>query len=140
MTIQALSEAIDNLPYALSEQVLSYARALEVAAPEIFRDAGIKQNRELTNVLVFIAGLRKLFSIVDSNYWVVDNVGAILASQQEQYSVRVGSTDLSRGGTYHQSLSTIRREFTELLTKHNLIQYVGNVPYVDILRELADGH
>ena len=139
MSIHALSEAIDDLPYALSEQVLSYARALEVAAPEIFRDADVKPNRELTNTLVFIAGLRKLFSIVDSNYWVVDNAGAILANQQDQYSVRVGSTDLSCGGTYHQSLNTIRRELTDILTKHQLIQYVRNVPYVDILRKLANG-
>jgi len=124
----------------LSEQVLSYARALEIAAPEIFKDAGVKPNRELTNALVFIAGLRKLFSIVDANYWVVENTGAILASQQEQYSVRVGSTDISRGGTYHQSLKTVRSELTKILAEHKLLQYVGNVPYVEILRELADGH
>lgn len=140
MSIHALSETIDELPYNLSQQVLSYARALEIAAPEIFKDAGVKPNPELTNTLVFIAGLRKLFSIVDANYWVVENTGAILASQQEQYSVRVGSTDISRGGTYHQSLNTVRSELTKILAEHQLLQYVDNVPYVEILRELADGH
>ena len=139
MSIHALSKAIEDLPYALSEQVLSYARSLELAAPAILKDAGVRPNRELTNTLVFIAGLRKLFSIVDSNYWLVDNTGAILASQQDQYSVRVGGTDLSRGGTYHHSLTTVRSELIQLLAEHQLIQYVRNMPYVEIVRELANG-
>lgn len=140
MSIRALHEVFDDLPHTLFEQVISYARAIEDATPEIFKDAGIKPNRELANTLVFIAGIRKLFSIVNSNYWIVDNVGAILANQQEIYSVRVGNTDLSRGGTYHQSLNNITTEFTELLTEHKLVQYVSNVPYADILRDIANGY
>lgn len=95
MSIRALSDAITDLPYGLSEQVLSYARSLDVAAPEIFREAGIAFSREVADTLVFVGGQRKLFSIVDSNYWVIDNAGAILELQQGQFSVRVGGADLS---------------------------------------------
>ncbi|MBZ0087146.1 MAG: hypothetical protein K8F33_03480 [Thermomonas sp.] len=139
MSIQALSEAITDLPYALSEQVLSYARSLDVAAPDIFKDAGVRFSRELADTLVFVAGLRKLLSIVDSNYWVIDNAGAILDRQQGQSSVRVGGTDLSRGSDYHQALATVRKELVELLSEHQLLQFTQKVPYVDVVRELANG-
>lgn len=139
MSIRILSETIDDLPHALSKQVMSYARSLEYAAPEIFKEAGIRQSRELTNILVFVAGLRKLYSIVASNYWVLDNAGAILSSQQQQ-NVRVGGMDLSRGGNYHQSLNKLRSELADLLSKHQLLQYVREMPYVELLRGLADGH
>lgn len=139
MSIRALTDAITDLPYGLSEQVLSYARSLDLAAPEIFQDAGVAFSREIADIVVFIAGLRKLFSIVDSNYWVIDNAGAILERQQSQSSVRVGGADLSRGGNYHQSLTTVRRELIELLAEHQLLQFVQNVPYVEVVRELANG-
>jgi hypothetical protein len=139
MSLRILAETISDLPYGLSEQVLSYARSLEVAAPEIFREAGVSANRELIESLVFIAGLRKLYSIVDSNYWVLDNTGAILEREQVQFSVRVGSADLSRGSEYHHSLVTVRRELIELLSEHQLLQFVQNIPYVEVVRELAGG-
>lgn len=139
MSIRALSEAITDLPQALSEQVLSYARSLDIAAPEIFKDAGVPFSRKIADTLVFVAGVRKLLSIVDSNYWVVDNAGAILERQQSQFSVRVGGTDLSRDGEYHQALATVRRELVELLSQHQLLQVAQYAPYVEVVRELANG-
>ncbi len=139
MSIRALSDAISELPYGLSEQVLSYARSLDVAAPEIFEDAGVPFSREIADTLVFIAGLRKLLSIVDSNYRVIDNVGAILENQQGGFSVRVGKADLSRGGDYHQALVTVRNELVELLSEYQILQFAQSLPYVDIVRELANG-
>ena len=139
MSVRALSDAIKDLPYSLAEQVLSYARSMDIAAPEIFKDAGIAFSREVADTLVFIAGLRKLFSIIDSNYWMIDNAGEILEQQQDQFAVRVGAADLSRGGTYHQSLATVRRELVELLSEHQLLQFVQNASYVEVVRELANG-
>ena len=140
MSLQALSDAIDDLPYALSEQVMSYARSLEMAASEIFKDAGIRQTPELTSQLIFISGLRKLFSIVDSNFWIIDNTGAILHHQQQQQDVRVGGTDLSRGGNYYQALQAVRNELVVLLESYQLVNYVQNIPYSKLLRELAHGY
>ena len=129
MSLRALSDTIDSLPHALSEQVLSYAKSLELVAPDIFKNAGIKRTKELTDSLVFIAGLRKLISIVDSGYWVIDNAGAILSKQQDQHEVRIGGTDLSRGGTYHQALKVLRTEFYNILSQNKLLQYVQNKTY-----------
>ncbi|MFA4911414.1 MAG: hypothetical protein WC649_10285 [Desulfobacteria bacterium] len=139
MSLRELADTINSLPYALSDQVLSYAKSLELSAPDIFKDAGIERTKELTDTLVFIAGLRKLFSIVNSNYWVIDNAGAIL-SKQNQYEVRVGRTDLSRGGTYHQALNALSKDLYEILSQHNLLQYVQNMPYSEIVRKIANGH
>lgn len=139
MSIRALADALAELPYGLTAQVLSYARSLEVAADDIFTDAGVPFTRELADKLVFISGLRKLLSIVDSNYWVIDNAGAILERQQGQLSIRVGGADLSRGSDYHQALAAIRRDLMDLLAHHNMLDLVQAVPYVDVVRELANG-
>lgn len=139
MSIKALSEAIEPLPYTLSEQVLSYAKSLEAAAPQIFADAGIQRTRENTDKLVFIAGLRKLFSIMDGNYWVIDNASALLSKQANQYAVHVGGTDLSRGGAYHSSLRRMLTEFTQLLLDKNLMRHVRDLSYTELVREMSDG-
>lgn len=138
MSIRTLSEVISDLPYSLQEQVLSYARSVEVAAPDIVRESGVRATHVHTDALIFIAGLRKLYSIVDSNYWVLDNTGALLERQHAQFSVRVGGADLSRDSQYHRSLVVLRRELIDILSEQNLLPYMLNVPYVEVLRELAD--
>jgi len=138
MSLRLLTDTIEDLPYALSEQVLSYARSLESAAPEIFKDAGVKRTRVLTDKLVFYAGLRKLVSIIDSNYWIMDNAGAILERQNLQSEVRIGGADFTRGGAYHQSLIELRKELFELLNEHNALFLLRRVPYVELVQMLAD--
>lgn len=140
MTIRALEEALEVLPFSLAEQVLSYAKSVEAAAPDIFRSAGLRQTPEITNKLVFVAGIRKLFSIIDSNYWVIDNAGEILERQQDQGQIRVGGTDLSRGGDYHRELSRLRDDFQNVISESNLEYYVSNVPYAEVVRTLSDGY
>lgn len=140
MSMKALEETVDILPFALADQVLSYAKSVEAASPDIFRNAGIRQSQEVTNKLVFIAGVRKLFSIIDSNYWVIDNAGEILQREQDQGHIRVGGTDLSRGGEYYRELSNLREDFQSVISENNLEYYVSNVPYADVIKALVDGH
>lgn len=139
MSLALLVSTIEPLPYGLKEQVLGYARALQAAAPEIIRDAGVAQSQSLADQLVFLAGIRKLLAIVDSNYWLIDNAGALLQRNQEQDTVRVGGTDLSRGSIYHYRVEKLRQEFRELLGEKRVLDLVSRRPYVEIVRELASG-
>lgn len=59
MSMKAPEETVDILPFALADQFLSYAKSVEAASPDIFRKARIRQRQEITNKLVFIAGVRK---------------------------------------------------------------------------------
>lgn len=139
MSLALLTSTIEPLPYRLKEQALGYARALQTAAPEIIRDAGEAPSQSLADQLVFLAGIRKLLAIVDSNYWLIDNAGSLLLKNQEQDSVRVGGTDLSRGGSYHYRVEKLRQEFRGLLGERQVLDLVSRRPYVEIVRELASG-
>ena len=43
-------------------------------------------------------------------------------------------------GDYYRALATVRRDLVELLSEHQLLQFAQNVPYVEVVREIANGH
>ena len=135
-----LAETIEPLPYALADQVSGYARSVVGAAPNIFRDAGVKLNPASLERIEFIAGMRKLLSILESNYWVLDNAGALLPGQAENSQIRVGSSDLSRNGEYHQQLHKLLDGFRKILSERELLHTIRNMSYSEIAREIADGY
>ena len=137
--MQSLKEAIEGIPYSLSEQVLSYSRSVSVALPDIFSEAGVAYSPDIVDQVVFLAGIRKLFSIIDSAYWVIDNASAIL-SKQDMHRIRVGSTNLSRGADYHYSVEQLRKNLITVLEDNNIYKYIADQSFVSIVRELASGH
>ncbi|MEQ8690197.1 MAG: hypothetical protein RIC89_05085 [Pseudomonadales bacterium] len=139
MSLHALEEVLSDLPYALREQVFGYARSIDVVSEEICRNAGVQPSSKLLDQLVFVAGLRKLFSIVDSNYWIIDNAGALLSQTADVGQVRIGSTDFSRRGQYHLALEQMRRDFLSLLDENSISEFVVESDYQEIARMLADG-
>ena len=139
MSIRSLKEAIEGIPYSLSDQVLSYSRSVSVALPEIFDEAGVAYNRDIADQVVFLAGVRKLFSIIDSAYWVIDNASAIL-EKNDMHRIRVGGTNLSRGADYHYSVEQLRKNLIALLEDNNIYRYIADQSYVEIVRDLSSGH
>ncbi len=126
---------IEGLPKGLSDQVIGYAESVERALPEIFRDAGRQYNSTIADQLVFLAGVRKLHSIVVSSYWILDNSAALLKELSTD-QIRVGHTDYSRGGVFYQDLAGLLDLLEKVLIKHNISQYL-NVPFSEVLKMLV---
>jgi len=139
MSLKLLSDALESLPYSLKEQVLGYARSISEAAPEIFKEAGVRRDNKTEDTLVFLAGMKKLFSIVDSNYWVIDNAGAILEKEQSQFSVRIGGSDFSRGGDYLSKLDMIRKELNSYFIEQGIADLIESRNYSEIVRTIQNG-
>ena len=123
MDIEALTRTVESLPSALKDQVLGYARSVGAAAPQIFQDAGVNISSKAAGRLVYLAGIRKLYSIIESSHWILDNAGAIL-ERQNLYRIQVGGSDFSRNGEYHRELKTLKREFDRLLHEQGLGEYL----------------
>jgi len=140
MSLKLLTDTLESLPYSLKEQVLGYARSISAVAPEIFKEAGVRRNDKTEDKLVFLAGLRKLFSIIDSNYWVIENAGAILEKQQAQFSVRIGGSDFSRGGDYHSQLNTLRKELNNYFIEQGILDLIESRNYSDLVRTIQNEH
>lgn len=139
MVPNALNRVAEELPWSLREQVIGYARSVDYALPEIFKEANIKFDQEISNKVVFLSGIKKLYSIVSSSYWAIDNSGKLLNSINVEY-VTAGSLDLSVGGEFHKKLKTLLGNIDRILTDSDLNMFLSR-SYKDIVKELYDyGH
>jgi hypothetical protein len=127
MTMSALQGMVEGLPRSLSDQVLGYAESVERVLPEIFRDAGRHFNRNIADQTVFLAGVRKFYSVVASSYWTLDNSATLLKKLNAE-RIRIGRTDYSHGSAFHQNLSELLEAMEKVLREHGIFQYVNLSP------------
>jgi hypothetical protein len=138
MSYRELQETMKGLPWALEEQVLRYARSVDNALPGIFKDAGRAFDRGLGDKIVFLAGVRKLHSIVVSSYWTLDNSGKLLQTLNVS-SIRAGAVELSRGGRLHSRLDSLVKSLEKTLEKQGIRDHL-NSDYASLVQVLsADG-
>lgn len=74
----------------------AYARSVQSALPEMFQGAGVAETRDLRDQLVSIAGVKKLYAICSSAFWILDNSLRGLERVEVQ-QVRLGRLFLARG-------------------------------------------
>ena len=131
MSMPALQSMVGGLPRSLSGQVPGYAESVERTLPEIFKDAGKAFDNDIADQMVFLAGVRKLYSVVASSYWTLDN-SATLLQKLNADRIRIGRTDYSHGSAFHQNLSALLDAIEKVLRKHDIFQYV-NLSYSEVL-------
>src|SRR5262245_54722120 len=135
MSMRALSEIAETLPRPISEDVIGYARSVQSALPEIFREARIPDDPNLGDRVVLLAGLKKLESILSSHFWTLDN-SLRLMEEAKVRSVRIGQKEISRGSDYHQGLYEAIRELEEVFAKEDLSELLHLRSYSDMLSRL----
>lgn len=135
MSMSALQGMIVGLPRSLSDQVLGYAESVERVLPEIFRDAGKAFDNNIADQMVFLAGVKKLYSVVALSYWTLDN-SATLLQKLNADKIRIGRTDYSHGSAFHQNLSELLETMEKVLRKHDIFQYV-NLSFAEMLQTLV---
>ena len=137
MSMNSLTRAIAGMPSGMADTVVSYARSVEIALPEIFRDAKRKYRKDVADQIVFLAGVKKLFSILDSTYWMLDNSSAIL-ERQEINAIKVGSSDLSRNGEDYYLIKNLRKSLVEILSEQRIYHLISERSYSNIIEQLID--
>lgn len=136
MSLTLLSSTVSELPFALREQILGYAESVKHALPTIFADAGIANIRqEVADHVIFLAGIKKLHSLVASNYWALDNSASLLQAADVK-SIRIGSRDFSRGGELHTSLKSALQEVENILSRLEIMDLL-DLSYVELVQQLA---
>lgn len=139
MSYKVLIDAIQGLPRALKDQVLGYALCVEGALPEIFKKAGRQYDNAIGDQIIFLAGMRKLYSLVSSNYWTLDNSATLLGDMDVKH-ITAGSVDLSKSGKLHANLQELNKSLEDIFSEHELLQYF-NVDYAEIVNNLiSNGH
>lgn len=138
MGIVAVEEFANILPYSLKEQVLGYARSVRDAMKEIMQEAEVEYTDEIANKIIFIAGVRKLYSICNSSYWVLENTNSLL-QESNVYNVRVGGTDMSKGSEFYKDIKILTSEIDKYLSDKGIKEEVISYSYPDLIRMYANG-
>ena len=137
MSLELVFQFTERLPFKIREEVLGYARSVEDALDEIFRDAEIKSDRELGDQLVFLAGVKKLHAVCTCTFWILENSLTSL-QQSGTYQVRIGSLKISRNSREYKQLADLLNDLELLLSRHGLTDFVRLRSYAEILQALRD--
>ena len=137
MSLELVTEFARELPPRLREDVVGYARSVQTVLPEIFRDAGIAENRDLRDQIVFIAGVKKLHAICSSAFWILDNSLRGLERADVQ-QVRLGRVYVGRGSREWLQLQDAVRAVEGILQEQRILHLVYTSSYAGILTELAN--
>lgn len=135
MSYARLVALLDGTPWAIRDQVLSYARTVRDALPAILSEAELPARDEFVESLVFVAGLRKLYGICSSSYWTLSNTTAFL-SEVDAGSVEVGATDASRDSALFRNLRLLREDLERALIATDLQPEVLMMNYTSLARVL----
>ena len=120
MSIALLRDLTEKLPPSLRDQVIGYAESVKLAAPSIARDSGAEPTQRFEDHIVFIAGIRKLYSIVSSSYWSLDNSATLLA-RSDTSTITIAGQSFSRGSDLHQELHSLLTDLEKSLADSRVL-------------------
>jgi hypothetical protein len=137
MSLQLVQELAEQLPARLRDDVVGYARSVQSAVPDIFREANLAQDQSLADQLVFLAGIKKLYAICSGTFWILDSSLQSLQNA-EAYEVKIGSMRISRGSREWRQLHDLLNDLDTILVEQRLDEMVDSTSYPEILRRLRD--
>lgn len=136
MSLERVVDFARGLPPKLREDVVGYARSVQSAVPEIFRDAGIAETQDLRDQLILIAGVKKLHAICSSAFWILDNSLTGLR-QSDVQQIRLGGIYVARGSRQWLQLRDAVTAIEVILVDQRVMPFIQLSSYAEILTELA---
>jgi len=123
MSLRILRTAVDGLPQALQRRVLDYGAYINEIAPEIFEEAAVTlpTQREVDE-LVFIAGMRKLWSLVEFQN---NTINAITSAAAYGFAgITARGTVLTRGSNEVIAVNAMEAELRSLFEASDLMPLI----------------
>jgi hypothetical protein len=118
-----LREAIEDYPYAMRERVLDYALRVEESAQAIFSDVGHENPTQgEIDQLVFVAGLRKLWSMVEFQFRTLQSV--VTADQYGVAGLRAGGVVYRRDSSDYLAVRDLRDDLWSILRQGGMLELV----------------
>jgi hypothetical protein len=130
---------IETLPRSLRDQVLGYIAAVHAASEAIFSEAGVQRTDELEQALLSVAALRKIYGVVNSSYWAVDN-SLSLTQNGQTGSVRIGGARYSKVSEEYLALRRLHLDMETMVGRLELRSLIEADSYADVVLLLANEH
>jgi hypothetical protein len=142
MSLELVDQMVQQLPYTLRDQVTGYAAAIEECGEDIFHDTEVPFDQALLDRLVFVVGVRRLWTLVDWQFSVLNNSLSMLSRDQAD-GFAIGRRRLDRRSKEYADLAQIRADLLQKIRDLDCERYVVSRSVKDILRLLsgeAGGH
>lgn len=137
MTPRYLADVMAELPYRLRDEVGGYVHAVDAAADDIARECGIRLTAAIREDFLFLVGIRRLWSTINSSHWLAAN-SAELFRRAEVPRVQAGSLFVGPGEEFNQELRRLHHRLQVLLAEHGLDEPVEMSHVSDVLVWLAE--
>lgn len=136
MSLEALRAILTQLPRALSDEIDGYVNSVHQSVGEIFKEAETQADPIMVDTFLFCIGIKRLWTIVDSQYWVIDNSLTLLRNTGST-GFRVGSTSVQKSANEIQSLAQVRADLQGILTQIGLEDIVMATDLKTIVRMIS---
>lgn len=136
MIPEHLADVTTELPYGLREDIHGYVRAVDNAASEIAREAGIELTEPVLDAFLFVVGVRRLWNTINGLHWLARDAGVLFETADAPF-VRAGSLSLGPDADFNSQLQALRAEFVLLLQEHELLEPVSMGQVSDVMRWVA---
>jgi hypothetical protein len=113
-----LRAVLRELPFALAETLEGYAISVDANRTAIFEEAGLTQAQSdrLGDEFIFAATVRRLWSLVDAQFWVLTH-SLDLLERREVSRVRLGGARFSRESPAYREVRELRASLRVLLRR-----------------------
>lgn len=124
---------IRTLPRNFSYQIDGYINSIENASKDIFLEAKIEYDTILLNKLLYFAAIRKVWSLVNSQYWALKNALSILGRNRIS-EISIGSANYTQDSQDFLEIQEFRSNFLDLLIELELSEVVESKNMSELLK------
>lgn len=138
---RSLQQALSALPRALRQELSGYANAVASVMSEIASDSGIRLNPELADQFLAVATIRRLWLVVEGQYWLMFNSLDLLSTRSSGAAgYRIGRTTLSPSSDTYGDARSLLGDLEAWLKERDLLDLVDSPDLQGLLVELAARH
>lgn len=137
MSLSLVSEITSELPWSMRSALEGYTAAVNDARFEIFADTKTQYTKELYDEFIFLVTVQRLWSLVESQYWILSNSLKLLRESGAD-AMQVGSTDFHTKSKFFKQLRSLRNELDLLLRREQLSMIVTTRNPAELLVTLRD--
>lgn len=136
MSMKLLADTISDLPFSIREQILGYADSVRASAKDIANEAGVEYSQEFSNNLAYLSGIKKLYSLVSTSFWSLDNT-SVLLSKSDISTITIAGRNYSKNSPVYAEIYALLNALDKKLFDLK-IKEVMQLPYSELAEWIAN--
>ena len=133
MEKEDINNFLKTLPRTFSYQIDGYINSIENVSEDIFLEAKIEYDFNLLNDLLYFAAIKKVWALINSQYWTIKNALSILGKNRIT-EINIGSSYYTKDSQDFLEIEEFRSDFLNLITELELNEILDSKNMSELLR------